>query len=226
MPKKQRTPEEIEQVKTGILQHAVNLMNEVGYHDFSMRKLAREMKVTTPTLYSYYRNKEELYLSMLTEGFSRLYVFLLNGYEKSKNPFMRLRALSDAFVEFGLSSYNFYNLMSTWHVPHFDAYRGTDMEPAARNLFDISFKVMNLCIKTIRERAGKNYILKAKDARLMLVFFWSVLHGYIASQHNALLNYLPGGSPVSLKKEMIDVIRETFEYEINFRRVKTARKKS
>jgi len=225
MPKKQRTPEEIDQVKKGILQQAVILVNKVGYHDFSMRKLAREIKVTAPTLYSYYRNKEELYLSMLTEGFSLLYNLLLSGYQNSEDPFMRLRALSDAFIDFGLNSYNFYSLMSTWHVPHFDDYRRTDLELAARNLFDISFKVMNLCIKTIRERAGKNYTLRAKDARLMLVFFWSVLHGYISSQHNALLNYLPGGSPVSLKNEMIDVIRETFEYEINSRRVKIVRSK-
>jgi AcrR family transcriptional regulator len=219
MPKIQRTREEIDAVKARILKQAVELMNEVGYQGFSMRRLARKIKVTPPTLYSYYQDKDELYLCILTEGFSRLYDLIVAAYESSDDPIERMRAFARAYVDFGLNSANFYNLMFTWHVPKYNDYIGTPLEPVAKIELDTSLQVTNLTIKAIQECAGKNHTLLEQDAQFLLVHFWSTLHGYIAGYNNTLLNYMHE-NPISLKEEMLDLIHDTFVREILSRKVR------
>ncbi|HPR54945.1 MAG TPA: TetR/AcrR family transcriptional regulator [Deltaproteobacteria bacterium] len=219
MPRIQRTQEEVDAVKEGILQQAVRLMNEVGYQDFSMRMLAREIRVSAPTLYSYFQSKDDLYLCILTEGFSRLYEIMLAAYNDSKDPVERLAAVAGAYVDFGLASTNFYNLMFTWHVPKYNDYVGTTLEPVARLELDTALQVVNLSLGNIKECAGGGYILREKDAGFILVFIWSTLHGYIAGLNNTLLSYMHK-APGSVKDELQAFLHETLVREIRSRRVK------
>ena len=53
MPKKARTPEEIEEVKQRILEKALELIGEDGYRSFSMRKLASKLNMTTVTAFTF-----------------------------------------------------------------------------------------------------------------------------------------------------------------------------
>jgi AcrR family transcriptional regulator len=219
MPKLQRTPEEIHAVKERILKQAVHLMNEVGYQDFSMRGLARKIKVTPPTLYSYYQDKDELYLCILTEGFSRLYDLNLKAYNSSQDPVVRMQAIARAYVDFGLNCANFYNLMFTWHVPKYNDFLGTPLEPVAKIELETSLQVTNLSIRAIKECAGKDYLITEEDARFLLVYYWSTLHGYIAGFNNTLLNYMHE-NPISVREGILKHIHDTFVREVRSRRVK------
>jgi len=220
MPKLQRTPEEINVVKARILRQAVQLMNRVGYQDFSMRGLAREIKVTPPTLYNYYQHKDELYLCILTEGFSRLYDLCLEAYGSSSDPIERIQAIASAYVDFGLECTNFYNLMFTWHMPKYNDYINTTMEPVAKIELDTALRVTNLTIQTIHECAGEKHTLLEEDARFLHLYFWSTLHGYISGFNNTLLNYMHE-DPISVKEEALTLIHETFVREVSTRRVET-----
>jgi AcrR family transcriptional regulator len=219
MPRVQRTQEEFDAIKENILQQAVQLMNQIGYQDFSMRMLAREIKVSSPTLYSYFQSKDNLYLCILTEGFARLYEIMLTVYEGSEDPIERLAAIAGAFTDFGLSSTNFYNLMYTWHVPKYNDYVGTSLEPVARLELETALQVANLSLRCITECAGPGYTLHEKDARFILVYIWSTLHGYIAGINNTLLSYLHE-NPGSVKAGLQTLLLETVVREISSRRVK------
>jgi AcrR family transcriptional regulator len=219
MPRIQRTQEEVDAIKENILQQAVQLMNQVGYQDFSMRMLAREIRVSSPTLYSYFQSKDNLYLCILTEGFARLYEIMRAAYECAEDPMNRLKAIAGAFADFGLDSTNFYNLMFTWHVPKYNDYVGTSLEPVARLELETALKVANLSLKSIKECTGPGYILQEKDARFILVYIWSTLHGYIAGMNNTLLSYLHE-DPGSEKVELQTLLLETLKREISTRRVK------
>lgn len=213
MPKRQRTPEEVEAVKERILRKAVDLMNRVGFQDFSMRRLAREIKVTPPTLYSYFHDKDELYLCILTEGFSLLYGLVLDAYRSSDDPLERIQAIAHAYMDFGLDRANFYNLMFTWHVPKYNDYLGTPLEPVAQFELETSLQVTNLTIKAIKECAGDGHAVTEEDARFLLVYYWSTLHGYIAGINNTLLTYMHE-DPASVKERMLSLIDGSFVREI------------
>lgn len=213
MPKRQRTPEEVEAVKERILRQAVDLMNRVGFQDFSMRRLAREIKVTPPTLYSYFHDKDELYLCILTEGFSRLYELVLDAYRSSEEPLDRMQAIARAYMDFGLNCANFYNLMFTWHVPKYNDYLGTPLEPVAQFELETSLQVTNLTIGAIKECAGDGHAVNEEDASFLLVYYWSTLHGYIAGINNTLLAYMHE-DPASVKERVLSLIDGSFVREI------------
>lgn len=72
MPKKPRSEQEVQKVREEILDKTLELINEVGYENFTMRKLANKLNMTATPIYQYYKNKDELYLAALTQGFETL----------------------------------------------------------------------------------------------------------------------------------------------------------
>ena len=205
MPKPQRRPEEIKAVRENILTHAVRLMTEEGYHNFSMRKLAKPLGIAAKTIYNYFRNKDELYLAILTKGFADLYDCCFRAYKSSPSPLGRMDAMLEAFLSFGLDQANVYNLMFTWHVPKYNDYIGTPMEAAARAELDVALRVADLFTDAIRQAAAPVCRLDGAHARFLLVHSWSQLHGYVAGVNNHLLDYM-SDDPVLLKHRMQEQI--------------------
>ncbi len=222
MPRIQRKPEEVDAIREKILQQALELMNRVGYQEFSMRMLAREIGVSSPTLYSYFQGKDYLYLCLLTRGFSRLYETMLAACRDLKDSMEQMAAIANAYIDFGLDSSNFYNLMFTWHVPKYNDYIGSPLEPAARLELETAMKVVNLALGTIMTCAGKGYLLHDRDARFILLSVWSTLHGYVAGLNNTLLNYMHE-NPVSVRQEFQRILHEILVREVEARKVKNTR---
>lgn len=205
MPKKPRSKNEINTIKEDILKHALDLMQEEGYEGFSMRKLSSLLGVSVVTLYRFYENKDHIYLVVLTRGFQLLYGECLQAYKSEKKPEARLRSMTEAYISFGISQSNFYNLMFTWHVPKYEDYIGTPMEDVARYELEESQKSYLLTIKAVKELVKKmgNINLSDNEIRSYIIYFWSTLHGYIAGVNNNLLNYMHR-DPLSLKASIID----------------------
>jgi hypothetical protein len=205
MPKKPRSKNEIDTIKEDILNHALNLMQEEGYKGFSMRKLSSRLGVSVVTLYRFYENKDHIYLVVLTRGFQLLYGECLKAYKSKKKPEARLRSMAEAYISFGITQSNFYNLMFTWHVPKYEDYIGTPMEDVAKCELEESQKSYLFTIKAVKELVKKigNITLTDNEIRSYIIYFWSTLHGYIAGVNNNLLSYMHE-DPLSLKESIID----------------------
>lgn len=213
MPRAQRTQEQVQAVKDRIIEHALELMNRVGYKDFSMRRLARELKVSPPTIYTYFHDKDELYLRILTEGFRMLHGCLQKAYNSKKDPIDRMHAIAEAYVRFGLEYQHFYNLMFTWHVPKFKDYIGTPVEDIAHEELATALGVAALATQAIKECAGPGHVVEDRDAGFLLVTLWSTLHGYVAGINNTLLAYMHE-DPLSLRDTIIEFLQRCFVREI------------
>jgi len=215
MPKLQRTPEEIEAAKTEILEEAVKLIVDIGYNNFTMRKLASKLGVTATTIYNYYKNKDDLYINLLIRGFEALFESLEQAYNKHLTPAAKLRAMLGAYTDYGLNHANFYNLMYSWHVPKFNDYVGTSMEPVARLQLEGALKVPEIFFKTIKAYAlSQNKLLSNEEAMFLLIHYWSQIHGFIAGCNNTNLNYLHS-DPTSLKGKHLDCVAEKFERDLS-----------
>jgi AcrR family transcriptional regulator len=213
LPRKQREPSEVEAFKRKILENAVALINRVGFEGFTMRGLARMMGVTAPAIYSYYQNKDELYLFVLTEGFQMLFNEIQNACRPYKDPYDKLRAVMEAYVDFGLKNANFYNLMFIWNVPKYNDYVGTELEDSAHHELVVSQQPTNFTLEIIKKCSGKQAPMSEDDAQFYLLHFWCSLHGYIAGINNTLAGYMHN-SPRSIKERMLDIIGETFQREM------------
>ena len=86
MPKKPRSEQEVQKVREEILDKTLELINEVGYENFTMRKLANKLNMTATPIYQYYKNKDELYLAALTQGFETLCNVAEKARDEGKDP--------------------------------------------------------------------------------------------------------------------------------------------
>lgn len=213
MPKPQRTPEEIEAAKDEILDHAIQLIIQEGYHEFSMRKLATRLGIAAKTIYNYFTCKDELYLMILTKGFELLLDQCRQAYHARRNALDRIDAMIEAYLDFGMQESSFYNLMFTWHVPKYNDYLGTMMEPAARMELETALQLTDLFIKAIEECGDEDEPVSEENARFLIITIWTQLHGYISGYNNTLLDYIHE-SPVSLKERLLDQLKGNFRREL------------
>ena len=213
MPKQQRSPEEIQAVKDDILNQSVQLMAEKGFEGFSMRKLSARLGIAAKTIYNYYKNKDELYLAILTLGFERLHDLCESAGADHADPVMKVEAMVRAFFDFGLEESHFYNLMFTWHVPKYNDYVGTEMEPAARIELDAAMKLADLFIDAVKSCAPSGGEMPEKEARFIMINFFTRLHGFVASYNNTLLQYMHE-DPGSLIERTAESIRDQFIWDV------------
>ena len=60
------------ELKTQILEAAREIFVRDGYESFSMRKLAQRIEYSPGSIYLHFKNKEELFESLVEESFDRL----------------------------------------------------------------------------------------------------------------------------------------------------------
>ena len=208
MPKAKRTLEEVEEINNEMLLQAAELIYEEGYQGFSMRKLAKRLGIAAKTIYNYYHSQDEIYLSILTQGFEQLYAECLAAQQSDPDPFEQLKAMVHAYLAFGLENPNLYNLMFTWVVPKFNDYVDTELESVARIELEAALKSPLLLIESIKAYAvaskAKN-ALSDDEARIIMIQFWTQAHGYVSGINNTLIDYMHP-EPLSLKETMVEAI--------------------
>ncbi|MGE5396257.1 MAG: TetR/AcrR family transcriptional regulator [Chitinophagales bacterium] len=189
MPKKTRTPEEVQEVRQKILNMALELISEDGYDDFSMRKLAAKLQITATTIYQYYSNKDELYLAVLTRGFEELYSRMFKAYEAGNSPLDRLKDVSREYIRFGITQANFYNIMMVLNVPKFYDYVGTAAEPTASDELNTALKVWELVKQVISESGviSKKHLPMKEIATFQ---YACTVHGFISFCNSRMVDYL------------------------------------
>ncbi|MFH2066141.1 MAG: TetR/AcrR family transcriptional regulator [Pseudomonadota bacterium] len=214
MPKLKRTYKEIEDAKTEILEQAMNVIVEIGYNNFTMRKLASRLGITATTIYNYYKNKDDLFLNLLIRGFQGLYERLEEAHQKQTTPAEQLRTMIEAYIDFGLNDANFYNLMYSWHVPKYKDYLGTSMEPVAKLQLEGALRVPEFFFNTIKAYAQSwNKMITDDETVFLMIHYWSQIHGFIAGCNNTILCYLHD-NPISLKGKHIEYMTEKFERDV------------
>jgi AcrR family transcriptional regulator len=207
MPKAPRTQKEIDLIKSNIVAVALELINSAGYEALSMRKLAARLGIAAKTIYNYYENKDELYLDIVIDGYRRLNALVTDAYNEGNSPVGRLEKMAAAYLDFGLENANFYNLMFTWHTPKYNDYVGTPSEGTARIELETSMQLYALFLEATLEAADEKIPNKHRNeqAQFYVIYYWSVMHGYISGYHNTLLGYMHP-DPLALRKQILDML--------------------
>jgi AcrR family transcriptional regulator len=214
MPRMQRRPVEIEGVRENILEQAIAVIVEFGYVGFTMRRLASRLGVTATTIYNYYKSKDELYIAILNRGFETLLAEVELVNQRRRAPLKKFRAMIGAYTDFGLENPHLYNLMYSWHVPKYNDYVGTPLEPTARVHLETATKLHNLFIDTLMECAtAGGRLLSRKEATFYIIHYWSQIHGYVAGCNNSALSYVHRDPP-SLKDTHLDLLMEKLTLDL------------
>ncbi len=214
MPKKTRTPEEVEEVRQKILNMALELISKDGFDNFSMRKLAARLHITATTIYQYFSSKDELYLAVLTEGFGELHTRMYEAYRLGSTPMEKLKGALREYIRFGIDQANFYNIMTGWNIPKFNDYVGTQVEPVALTELNTAMRVWEL-FKMIVDESPLLSNKSLKDKEIMTFQLLCNIHGLVSLNNSTIIDYVFKPSQAELDDEYINHFIDLVIYSIS-----------
>jgi AcrR family transcriptional regulator len=203
MPKVTRSIEEVDAVRNKILDYTFKILVKSGYEGLSMAKIASKMKMTAANLYNYFGSKDELLIAIHKKAYAMLYEKISYVVEMAATPLQRYKSMAYAFVDFGISNANIYDIMFNRPVLQYSDYVGTPLEEQSSDEFRTSLKVFFLSIKVIREYRESRPELEPVDPRLLAIQSTSALHGII-SLHNSGMFYQITDDPEMVLNALID----------------------
>lgn len=77
--------------RTEILQAALELFSQKGYHNVSMHEIAVRAEFAVGTLYKFFKNKEELYKEILMQTAMQFYSALSEALEEKGDEYARIK---------------------------------------------------------------------------------------------------------------------------------------
>lgn len=133
------------ELRSRVLDVAVNLLITDGPESLSMRRIATEAGCTTTVIYTMFGSREGLAEALYLEGFERFRRFL-ESVPSRRDPFDYLTALGPAYREACLNEPGYYSLMFERAIPGFEpSERARTLARAALNILD---RVIADCIAT------------------------------------------------------------------------------
>ena len=90
--KKSRREREKLRQRQAMLAGALVLFSEKGYHNVSMHEIAKKSEFAIGTLYKFFKNKEDLYKSLVLEQSDQFHETLMQSIEEGKDEIEKLRA--------------------------------------------------------------------------------------------------------------------------------------
>lgn len=103
-----RTPQAKEELRARILQEAIVLFVDEGYHGFTMRKLAVRIGYTPTTIYFYFKSKDELLFEVISNGWELFRKYLA---VTAPDPLARLVKVGERYLDFAFEHPELYKLM-------------------------------------------------------------------------------------------------------------------
>lgn len=95
-----RREREKKQRENDIINAAEKLFFSKGYDDVSMNDIAREVELSTATLYLYFQNKESLYFAIVLRGTGILNEMIKQEVDRAKTGIDKVAAFRKAYYEF------------------------------------------------------------------------------------------------------------------------------
>lgn len=111
MGSKERMAREKEELKKKILDASLEIIITEGCEALSMRKIADRIEYAAPTLYEYFKNKDQIMTELTGRGYTILSDEIRKALEKKGDAETRLRAMWTAYWRFGFKHTELYRLM-------------------------------------------------------------------------------------------------------------------
>ncbi|MBH5318387.1 TetR/AcrR family transcriptional regulator [Paenibacillus sp. GSMTC-2017] len=159
------------QLRSHILHTATEMFVELGYHDFSMRKLAMRVGCSAATLYLYFHDKDDLLFTSIDNTFTLFRNQLADAAIRSNDPWERLSSLAEAYVHFGINNPAYYRLMFMWRVDYLNG-----SQKGENNLRVEAFQVLADTVTYAIEHGA----MQPGDPIVYSDVLWSVMHGIVA----------------------------------------------
>ena len=160
-------------LKEELISSACVVCESDGHDRMSLRSIAKEAKVSQTAPYRHFKTKESLLAEVSTRGFIELKEILHNAStaKKTLSTKDRFLEMGQAYIEFGLSKRNTYDLM---HSPVIDKTQFPELLEIATGTFEELVHIL----------AELNPGISEKDLGLKCIHHWALVHGLIGLLRN------------------------------------------
>ena len=164
---KERKERQKVEMRDLILNAAHDLFLTKGFDQVSIRNIADEIEYSPATIYLYFKDKNDLFLALHDMSFKAFNQFIVDIF-KIKDPFKRLTALGERYIDFALEHPQYYEMMFIIHAPMLcDANK--DQWPEGSKALDAVEYLMGEC-----KKVGH---FKGQDVKVLAFLAWSHMHG-------------------------------------------------
>lgn len=162
--RKERDKKEMENL---ILEAAMKLFLEEGYKNLTIRRLAEKIEYSPATIYLYFKDKDEIFLTLQKQAFREFYEFQSSG-QHLEDPIERLYVQGRAYLQFAIENPGFYELIFFMTEP-----KDKLKEPANYSSEMDSYEILKKNVKSAIE-SGK---MRTTDVDATSFALWSYVHG-------------------------------------------------
>jgi AcrR family transcriptional regulator len=169
---KERKEKQKDSLRREIMNAARELFVEHGYDSVSMRKVADKIEYSPTTIYLYFKDKQDLLISICEETFAQLHHALENIENQGRDPLVCLKKGMRAYIEFGLNHPNDYTMVFITSPENYDAELAEEYKyegSMGQRAFSHLVTMVTQCIQE-----GK---IKKGDPDTISQTIWASLHG-------------------------------------------------
>lgn len=177
MPPREKTPAEKAAEKARILDAALEILAADGYEGLTMRRLGQKIGASATKIYLYFVNKDEVYLSVVIEGYRQLCDSLRRAMKHASDGEAQFDIFLRTYLKFAWSHPAFYEVMALKKNPMQADYIGTEMEPVARQKYEAGMEVFNLTRQVMErylEEKGYAFPMPRDVAAFSIIVFLTV----------------------------------------------------
>lgn len=103
-----------------IVDSAENLFFSNNYDDVSINDIAKETKLSKGSIYTYFKNKDELFFAVVLRGIRILNKLIIDKMGKGRIGIEKYFAFRKAYHEFALDYYDYYRIYNYFLSERFD----------------------------------------------------------------------------------------------------------
>ena len=131
---RQRRDQEKEELRQTILAAAAALFLEHGYEAFSLRQVAEQIGYSPTTIYLHFEDKTDLLFAVVDDAYAEFSRRLQAAYDTTEDALARIRALGQAYVDFGLANPVVFQLIFMHRTDFLTQWRAGEDRPRATAL--------------------------------------------------------------------------------------------
>ena len=178
-----------------LIESALELLEEVGPNELSIREVARRASVSHAAPYRHFEDKEALIAALIEEGYRDLAVRMTKAASLHPGDAMKqLKASGVSYVELALARPAVFRLMFSGNMCDFKKFESLDR--TATEAFNILGSLVEACTS--------QGLIRVDPLRISLVC-WAITHGVSALLLEHQFSKVPGAdeNPLALADEVI-----------------------
>ena len=179
-----RKEREFQSRRREIVTAAVRLFAVKGYHNTAMNEIAREAEFSTGSLYNFFKNKEELYFTVVREQLEELTAKLADESALEGTAFGKIERMVDTILNYFEGNRDFFRIMVTYR----DTFEWSIKGEFSEVIYNLQLAFIQDIIDVFKQGI-KDEVFKPYAAEELAFLFLSVMSSVISIYVNSEVDY-------------------------------------